>query len=148
MTTATRKAMERDKVLGEQAAEPGEAQLVTRKGWQRTPNPWPMAVLCSLWMHRGEWIYAAESNGMQGRECEMCGSVHVRTKHQREWRYIRKRTCEQVRSCGRCSAANGERTSHDWDETYDVETRWWQSSKEGHRCLRCGKVEEWSYNDD
>ena len=144
MTTTTRRAMERDKVVGEQATDPGEAQLVTRRGRQKRPKPWLMAVLCHLGVHEGQWAYAVESHCTQGRECGRCGSVHVRTKHQREWRYMRERTCEQVRSCTRCSAANGERTSHEWSESWEPETRWWQSSKEAHRCLRCGKVEEWT----
>ncbi len=125
----------------------GEAQLVTRRGRQRTPKPWLMAVLCHLGIHEGQWAYAAESNCRQGRECRRCGSVHVRTKHQREWRYIRERTCEQVRSCRRCNTANGERTSHEWSESWEPKTRWWQGQKEAHRCLRCGVVEEWTVND-
>ena len=31
----------------------GEAQLVTRRGRQRTPTPWLMAVVCRLGMHQG-----------------------------------------------------------------------------------------------
>jgi len=125
----------------------GVAQLETRRGRQRTPKPWLMAALCRLGMHEGQWAYVAEGNCTQGRKCGRCGYIHVRTKHQREWRYIREGTCEQVRSCGRCNAANGERTSHEWGETWEPETRWWQSSKGAHRCLRCGEVEEWTVND-
>ena len=113
----------------------------------RTRVPWYLAMLCRLGMHEGQWTYAAEGDCTQGRECGRCGSVHVRTQHQREWHYIRARACEQVRSCGRCNVANGERTSHEWGETYGVETRWWQGGREGHRCLRCGLVEEWTVND-
>ena len=120
---------------------------VTRRGRQRTPKPWPMAVLCRLGMHQGQWAFVAEGRCTQGRECGRCGSVHVRTKHQRQWRYIRDRACRQVRSCGRCNAPNGERTRHEWGATYDVEARWWQSDKRAHRCLRCGAVEEWSTHD-
>jgi len=169
MTTTTRTTLETDKVVGEPGADPaveqqgktrdetapvdgspraaGEAQLVTRRGRQRTPKPWLSVVMCRLGMHDGQWAYAAKGNCTQGRECERCGSVHVRARHQREWRYIRAGSCEQVRKCGRCSDANGERTSHKWGEDYDIETRWWQGSREGHRCLRCGVVEEWTVND-
>ena len=166
MTTMTRKPLETDKVVGKPVADPavkqqakapaagalpwttGEAQLVTRRGRQRTPKPWPIAVLCHLWMHEGRWTYVAEGNCTQGRECARCGSVHARTKHQCEWRYIRERTCEQVRSCRRCNAANGERTGHEWSEPWEPETRWWQGEKGAHRCLRCGVLEEWTVNDD
>ena len=169
MTTTTRKTPETDKVVGDPAADPaveqqggamdeaapagawpratGEAELVTRRGRQRTPKPWLMAVLCRLGMYQGQWPYIAQGNCTQGRECGRCGSVHVRTRHRREWRYIREGTCEQVRSCGRCNAANGEGTSHEWGESYEVEGSWWGGSKEAHRCLRCGEYEEWSDND-
>ena len=164
--TTTRKTLETDKVIGEPAADPaveqlgkaideaaaacalpgatGVAQLVIRRGRQRTPKPWLMAALCRFGMHEGQWAYVAEGKCTQARECGRCGSVHVRASHQREWRYLRESTCEQVRSCGRCSDANGERTSHKWGEDYDIETRWWQGSREGHRCLRCGAEEEWN----
>ena len=123
--------------------EAGEAQLVTRRGRQRTPKSWLMAVLCRLGMHGGRWAYVAEGNCTQGRECGRCGSVYVRTKHQREWRYIRKCTCEQIRSCRRCNAANGERTRHEkWSESWDV-----GGDERAHRCLRCGVVEEWTVSD-
>ena len=167
--TTTRTTLETDNVVGEPVANPaveqrgkamseaaaagalpratGEAQLVTRRGRQRTPKPWLMAVVCRLGMHEGQWAFVAESNCTQGRECGRCGSVHVRTKHWRVWHYIRERTCEQVRSCVRCNAANGERTSHVWSESWEPETRWWQSDKGAHRCLRCGVVEEWTVND-
>ena len=165
MTTTTRTTLETDKVIDESVADPAaeqrgkatdeaaagslpgatsEAQLVTGRAMQRTPEPWPMAVLCIFGMHRGQWVYSAESSCAQGRECERCGSVHVRARHQREWRYLHESTCEQVRKCGRCSDANGERTSHKWGEDYDIETRWWQGGREGHRCLRCGAEEEWN----
>ena len=85
-----------------------------------------------------------EGNCAQGRECGRCGSVHLRTRHERDWRYIRQRTCEQVRSCRRCNTTNGERTSHEWSESWEPEHRWWQGAKEAHRCLRCGVVEEWT----
>ena len=103
--------------------------------------------LCRLGIHRGPWVYPHEGNCTQSRACARCGATHTRTKHQREWHYIRERTCEQVRSCGRCDAANGERTRHDWGETYDLERRWWQNEKRAHRCLRCGVVEEWTVSD-
>jgi len=128
--------------------EAGEAQLVTRRGRQRTPKSWLMAVLCRSGMHKGQWAYVAEGNCTQGRECERCGSVHVRTKHQREWRYIRERTCEQVQSCRRCNAANGERTSHEWGESWQTKSSWWQSEQRAHRCKRCGEVEEWTVDND
>ena len=125
----------------------GEAQLVTRSGRQRTPTPWLMAVGWRLGMHQGQWAYVAEGNCSQGRECGRCGSVHARTEHQHEWRYIREGTCVQVQKCGRCNAANGERTSHEWSETYDVKGRGWSHVGTEHRCLRCGEVEEWTDND-
>ncbi len=117
---------------------------LTRKGRQRTPEPWLMAVVCRVGIHKGLWEYAAERDCTQGRECERCGSVHVRARHQREWRYIRAGSCEQVRKCGRCNDANGEKTSHKWEEDYDIETRWWQGSRDGHLCLRCGAREEFN----
>ena len=140
MTTTTRKTPQKDNVVG-------EAQLVTRRGQQRTPEPWLMALLCRLGAHQGQWAYVSEGNCTQGRECRRCGSVHLRTEHQREWRYIRERDCEQVRTCTRCAAANGKRTSHEWSGTWEPEHRWWQSEKAAHRCLRCGVVEEWTVND-
>ena len=168
-TTMTRTTLEMDKVVGEPVADlaveqqgkamdeaaaaaalpgaTGEAQLATRRGRQRTPKPWLMAVLCRLGIHQGQGVYVTEGNCTQEAECGRCGSVHVGTKHQREWRYIRERTCEQVRSCSRCNAANGERTSHEWSETWEPETRWWQSEKGAHRCVRCGVVEGWTVDD-
>ena len=124
---------------------------MTPRGWQRTPKPWPMAVLCRLGIHAGQWRYVIENDCMQGRECDRCGSVLVRTKHQPVWRYIRDGSCEQIRSCAHCDSFDGdhaEKISHEWDETYEVSTRWWQNSKEGHRCLRCRDVQEWSDNSD
>ena len=169
MTTTTKKTLETDEVVDEPAAKPaaeqqgkamdeaaaagaspgatGAAQLVTRRGRQRTPKPWLKAVLCRLGMHAGQWAYVAKGNCTQGQECGRCGSVHVRTKHQREWRYMRERHCEQVWSCRRCNAANGERTLHSWGESWEPETSWWQNDKEAHRCLRCRVVEEWSTAD-
>ena len=131
------------------ASAPAASQdaTLTERGQEKARVPWYVAVLCRVGIHRGHWAYVAEGSCTQGRECERCGSVHVRTTHQREWRYIRERTCAQVRSCKRCNAANGERTSHEWSESWEVGTRWWQSGKEAHRCLRCGVVEEWTVND-
>ena len=166
--TTTSKTLEKDKVVDEPAADPAaeqqgkamreatpamtaavEALLVTRRGPQRTPKPWLMAVLCWLGMHQVQGVYVAEGNCTQVAECGRCGSVHVGIKHQREWRYIRERSCEQVNSCRRCNAANGEKaTTHEWGETYDIHGRWWQFAREAHRCLRCGEVEEWTVNDD
>ena len=148
MTTTTRKTLETDEVVGEQAADPGEAQLVIPRAMHRTPKPWPMAVLCFLGGHRGQWTYSTESNCAQARECERCGSLHVRIKHKHEWRYVREDACEQIRCCGRCNDVKGKRVSHEWGKTYDIETRWWQGDREGHRCLRCGREEEWSDNYD
>ena len=164
--TTTGKTLETDKVAGETVADPaaeqqgkavdeaatacalpwatGEAQLVPRRSRQRTSKSWLMAVLWRLGMHEGQWVYVAESSCTQGLECGRCGSVNVRTKHEREWRYISERTCEQARSCRRCNAANGERTLHRWSVSWEPETRWWQSDKGAHRCLRCGVVEEWT----
>ena len=142
--TGRRKEIRREgEPVGAFPGATGEAQLLTRRGRQRTPKPWLRAVLCRLGMHHGQWAFVAEGNCAQGRECGRCGSVHVRARHRREWCYLRESTCEQVRKCGRCSDANSERTSHEWGEDYDIETRWWQGSKEGHRCLRCGAEEEW-----
>ncbi len=156
--TTTRKILKTERVVGEPLADPaveqqgnamGVAQLVTRRGRQKMPKPWPMAALCRLGMHRGQWAYVAKRDCTQGRECGRCGSVHVRTRHQREWRYIRERSCEQVNSCRRCNAANGEKaTTHEWGKTYDIDGRWWQGAREAHRCLRCGLMEEWTVNDD
>ena len=39
-----------------------EAQLVTRRGRQRTREPWLLAVLCRLGMHGGRWAYVAKGN--------------------------------------------------------------------------------------
>ena len=169
MTTTTTTTLETDKVVGGPVAGPAVEQQgramdeaaaagawpgatraaprVTRRGRQRTPKPWPMAVLCRLGMHQGRWAFVAEGRCTQGRECARCGSVHMRTKHQREWRYVRDQSCGQVRSCTRCNAANGERTSHEWGETWEPETRWWQNEKGAHRCLRCGVEEEWTVSD-
>ena len=124
-----------------------EAQLVTGSGRQTTPMPWLMSLLCRLGLHDGRWGFAAEGNCTQGRECERCGSVHVRTKHQLEWQYIRERNCGQVRTCMRCNATKGERNSHDWSESYVVERRAWQGDKAAHHCIRCGVVEQWTVND-
>ena len=168
--TTTMRTLETDKVVDEPVADPAveqqckaideataagdvpmatvvEAQLPTRRGPQRAPKSWRRAVLCCLGMHEGQWAYVAEGDCDQGRECVRCGSVHVRTEHQREWRYIRAGACQQVRRCGRCNVPNGGRTNHEWGEDYDIPTLWWQGDREGHRCLRCGEVEEWSNND-
>ena len=118
----------------------GEAQLVTRRGRQRTPKPWMMAVLCRFGMHEGQWAYVAEGNCTQGRECGRCGVIQVRTKHQREWQYVGEHTCKEIRTCRRCNATNGERTIHEkWSESWDV-----GGDESAHRCLRCGTVETWS----
>ena len=121
-----------------------EAQLVTRRGRQRTPKPWLMSVLCRLGRHQGQWAYVAEGNCTQGRECGRCGAVHARTKHQRKWRYVGESTCEQLRTCQQCSAINGSRTRHEeWSEAWDV-----GEDVRAHRCLRCGVVEEWTVDYD
>ena len=120
---------------------------LTRIGRQRTPEPWLMAVVCRVGIHKGLWEYAARRDCTQGRECARCGCVSVRLNHQRGWFYVRDRACEQIRSCGRCKVADGKRTSHEWSESWDLETSWWQGDREAHRCLRCGKEEEWTVND-
>ena len=148
MTTTTRKTMDTDEVVGERAADPSETQLLTRRRRQRKPKSPLKAALCLLGIHKGSWVYVAEGNCLQGRECGRCGSAHVRTKHQGEWRYIRERACQQVHRCGRCNDVDGKTVKHEWGEAYDIKARWWQGSKEGHRCLRCGNVEEWTVNDD
>ena len=148
----TRTTLETDKVVGKPVAAP-EVEQRSKSIDEGAPAPrrrvpaW-MAVLCGLGIHEGQWVYPHEGNCTQGRGCGRCGSVHVRTKHQREWCYIRAGACGQVRSCGRCNAANGERTRHEWGETWEPETRWWQSDKMAHQCLRCGVVEEWTDNSD
>ena len=165
MTTITRKTPETDKVVSEQLAAPAveqpgkamdeaavadgfpwwtvEAQLGTRRGRQRTPKPWLMAVLCRLRIHRGRWPYVAEGNCTQGRECGRCGSVHVRTKHQRVWQYVDDGHCVQLKVCKRCIASNGSRTRHPaWSEEWVV-----SEDVRAHRCLLCGVVEEWELGD-
>ena len=166
MTTTTRKAPEANKVADEPIADRaveqqgmamyeappadtlpganGEAQLVARRGRQRTPKPRLMALLCRLGIHRGQWAFVAEGNCAQGRECERCGFVHARTEHLREWRYVRASFDEQVRICGRCNAVSGERNRHEWSETQVLERRHWQGNREAHYCLRCGVVKEWT----
>ena len=126
----------------------GEAQLVTRRGRQKTPTPWLMAVLCRVGLHRGPWEYAAEGNCTQGRECGRCGSVHVRTRHQHEWRYTADHKCNQIQACWRCNDVADRRTEHhDWSASWLPERRWWQGVKQAHRCLRCEVVEEWTDSD-
>ena len=129
------------------SAAAGQHTPLSARDEDRTRLPWYMAVLCRVAIHRGQWIYLAEGPCTQMRECPRCGCTKVRTKHQREWRYIRERTCEQIRSCRQCNATNGERTSHEWSESWEAEARWWQGEKWGHRCLRCGVVEEWTVYD-
>ena len=124
-----------------------ETTGLARRGRQRTPKPWLMAVMCGVGLHDGSWEYTAAGDCVQGRECRRCGTVHIRSKHQREWRYVRDGACHQVRNCERCSDTDGGRTTHEWSETWEPETRWWQSSKEAHRCLRCREEEEWTVND-
>ena len=121
-----------------------EAQLVTPRGRQRTPEPWLMAVLCRLGVHGGPWAYVADGNCSEARECRRCGSVHARTRHQLDWRYRRELTCNQVRICTRCNAIDDERTRHEiWSEAWDA-----GRESEAHKCLRCGKVETWSTASD
>ena len=122
----------------EGALATGETQLVTRRGRQRTPKPWLMAVLCRMGLHKGPWAFVAEGNCAQGRECERCGSVHVRTKHQREWVYVSEQTCEQLRTCMRCKDTNCERTKHEWSNSWIV-----SGAKMAHRCEHCGVEETW-----
>ena len=118
---------------------------VTRKGRQRTPEPWLMAVVCRVGIHKGLWEYAAEGDCTQGRECARCGCVSVRSRHQREWRFVRDRACQQIRNCERCNVPNGDRTRHEnWSKSWDVEG----TSKMAHRCLRCEEVVEWTVSDD
>ena len=161
MTTTTRKTLETDKVVGEPVADPaveqqgkamdeaaaagalpgatGEAQLPIRRGRQRTPKPWLMAVLCRIGIHEGQWAYAVEIDCTQGRECGRCGSVHVRTKHQREWRYVDDGHCVQLKVCKRCIASNGSRTKHPaWSEEWAV-----GADERAARCLPCGQVVTW-----
>ena len=133
-----------------QAPSPGRPvgpRGVTRRGRQRTPKPWPMAVLCRLGMHQGQWAFVAEGRCTQGRECGRYGSVPVRTEHQREWRYVRARSCGMARECIRCHTTDKHGVRHEWGKTYVVARRWWGGDKEAHRCLRCGEVEEWTVND-
>ena len=95
--------------------------------------------------HWHVWRYIGELTCEQVLSCRRCDAANgERTSHQRGWRYLRESTCEQERKCGRCGDANGERTSHEWGEDYQIETRWWQGSREGHRCRRCGAEEEWN----
>ena len=122
----------------------GEAQLVTRRGRQRTPKPWLMTVLCRLGIHRGPWSYLAEGDCTQGRECGRCGAVHVHTKHYRGWQYKREGSCSQIRVCTRCADVNKYRTKHEaWGDTYSID-----SDTDAHECVRCGRVLTWSTASD
>ena len=120
---------------------------VTRRGRQRTPEPWLMAVVCRVGIHRGLWEYAAKRDCTQGRECARCGCVSVRSRHHREWQYLQDRSCLQIRNCERCNVPNGERTRHEWSESWEIDPGRWGSDREAHRCLRCGEVEEWTVSD-
>ena len=80
----------------------GEAQLVTRRGRQRTPKPWLMAVLCRLGMHEGPWAFVAEGNCTQGRECVRCGSVHARTRHEKWGASYSVGQDREAHQCERC----------------------------------------------
>ena len=160
-----------------QANETSKSPIETATDWssygQPRPGikgrmPWYSAALCGVGMHRGQWIYMAHGLCTQIRECERCGAIRVRTKHQREWRYTRNRqnrpvgstgagidirrqgkavksaaTCDQVRICGRCDAVTGNRIKHEkWSAEWDT-----GSDTRAHRCLRCGVVESWSVAD-
>ena len=125
-----------------------EPQLVTRRGRQRTPTSRLMAVLCRIGIHRyqfwEQWDYVAGGNCTQGRGCGRCGSVHVRTKHQRNWHYIVDTFVLACTYCRRCSALSGSRTRHEeWSKEWDA-----GRDRRAHKCLRCGVVEHWSVDDD
>lgn len=72
----------------------------------------------------------APKGGNAGR-----AALHVGTVPQRERRYRRERTCEQVKSCGWCNAANGGRTSRGWSETCEPGTHWCRCNKSKVRGL-------------
>ncbi len=116
----------------------GEAEIVTRKGRQRTPKPWLMSVLCRSAIHKGQWAFVVEGNCTQGRECGRCGSVHARTKHERLWVYTSEGSCLQVKNCLRCNISEGEGTNHQ---------SWSGISGSRERCDRCGIVRDISYDD-
>ena len=65
--------------------------------------------------------------------------------HEGQWAYVAKGNCTQGRECERCGSVHVS-TNHEWSESWEIETRWWQGDKEGHRCLQCGEVEEWTVN--
>lgn len=110
---------------------PGADDLVDRKGRQRTPKPWLMAVLCRTGIHKGQWAFVVERNCVQGRECLRCGSVHARTRHEREWEYMSKGSCSQVNRCGRCDFTEGQRSHHE---------HWTGIGGGEEKCDRCGLV--------
>jgi hypothetical protein len=76
----------------------------------------------------------------QLRTCERCVTGHVRTKHQRQWRYVAEQTCAQEKVCRRCDGRSGTRTWHEaWGATYSI--AW---NNRARRCERCGVVWTWS----
>ena len=130
--------------MDEQVANPGEPQLVMPEPMQGTPEFWLGAFLCIFGRHQGPWIYAAEGNCAQGRECERCGAVYARIKHRHEWRYKRECCCQGVIMCVRCNLTYPETTRHDWGKSHMVQPNFlWLPQKDSHQCLRCGETEVW-----
>ena len=103
-------------------------------------KPWYRKPLCHLGIHRGQWAFVADGDCTQTRTCERCAATHTRTKHRHQWQYVRAGSCKQNRACVRCEAVRNQRTHHEeWGEVYTV-----SSSRDAHRCLRCGHENTWS----
>ena len=128
---------------GPKELTPGRSKTAPRGLWHVLLNG-----LCRMGIHRGEWRFLSEGICSQSRECGGCGAIQDRTKHRLQWGYVRNRSCGQQRACMRCHTTDKQRVRHEaWSESWEVEQRWWQGSKEAHRCLRCGVVEEWTDSD-
>lgn len=150
---------------------PGGSNTKTRGLWHLLSKS-----MCRLGRHQGKWEYLTETECSQSRVCNQCGDADVRIRHRLMWKYRGENTCEQAKTCSRCNIVpmqtvflsldclvhdhgipgdrsvdiptDGYQIRHqNWSRPWEVERRWWQSSKRGHRCLRCGMVEEWEDSD-